>query len=987
MTAPAAYTTRQLIERMVQLGAHPIKLKRGIKKPSGTGWTVTPALTVDEADEHVAGGGNLGVHLGSSRFIAFDCEDQAATDAVVAAGFALTVAPAKRSFNGTLKPGLEDPDSGKQNRKLGGSHIWLRVPDGVDPTGLSSERAMQLKLPNGGIMDVLAGPRYVVAPPSALDLAYGAQYVPFTGSPLDVSSGGELPGLGTAPMWLFDLAVPCPPELAPLHGCLIPIVREQVEQSARSAELSAQIDEVPWSEWIAGDHRIMLTGEVDGCGCDIGHYMGASHGKSVTLHDGCEQGNGAHIWSGTMLAELGLPGEHVSRLDLAVALRKQSRHDVAAAQGIQLGQRDELGSVWPANYERIADHFERRGETARAAMYRRAAANMAATMPTPEQRGETFIDGPVLGGLPPRFDSQGTAGAAPPIGTLGGSAAPPISNLTSGPMQHVPIIESAVGGAVPPAFGAIPAAEVAYTRAPDPGPFPVDALPEVLRKHAEWVMYAVNVPASMVGPMYLPVLSAACNRAVITPRVGWTEEGCPLWGIIIAPPSSRKSPTLSKVDAPIKSAQRLLRERTEAARRRSEFDAEALEEAAQEAKKKYQAAVKEARTSGPTRAATPAPVDTSAAGLPPVIGTLLNDPLSGDPEVAALRAAYEQLEQEAREARAEVPGRAVLSFEDATDAAMQDLMSDCDGYGFLIATEASTWFNAMIREDSTYVTPGNYLKAYSSEDFKVFRVSRGEVWVEDPYLPMLHIIQPDPLRAALKPDRDGHSRLLGNGAWARFGVSYVEDVDPDEWDKPIPDGTVVEAAYNSLIEREFLRSYGRKELLRFELAEQAKPLMGAIYNRVERIIHAQRSLPGGVGMAEEWGKTCGRMLRIARVFRQVELTDEEIGDADRTHLIGHTNLRDAWRITEWMMASQAYAMGGAKADSDDDLVAKAVTWLRKRLAADGAVEYRKLYANKTHRPYLQQALDQLSGDEEITVTEGPISNATVTPTEKLAAAA
>lgn len=467
------YTTRGLIERMTALGAQLMPLKRGIKKPSGTGWTVAAALTVDQAVQHVADGGNLGVNLGNSKMIAFDCEDQLATDAVVAAGFQLTVIPAKAQYEGILKPGLEDPDSGKQNRKLGGSHVWLRVPDGIDPTGLSSEQSMQLKLPNGGTVDVLAGPRYVVAPPSALDLAYDRQYLPSAAGPLDLSTGQEPPNIGVAPMWLFDLTVPCPPELASLHGCLIPLVRQRVEQNARSIELSNQIDEVPWGEWLAGDPRLTLTGEIDGCGCEIAHYRGASHSKSATLHDGCENGNGCHVWSGTMLAELGLPGEHVSRLDLAVALRGESRRDAAATHGISLGEeRQELGDVSPGAYERTAAHFEARGDQVRAAMYREAAEAMRRTMPTPEQRGETFLHDQVLGavrGVPASMlpaSAQAAAAAqavrvaqasapAPTIGTLtpteGANALAP-STATPHPETDAQVIPLFPSGVVQPNF-------------------------------------------------------------------------------------------------------------------------------------------------------------------------------------------------------------------------------------------------------------------------------------------------------------------------------------------------------------------------------------------------------------------------------------------------------------------------------------------------------------------------------------------------------
>lgn len=956
--------------RMVQLGGALFTLRPGMKQPAREGWQTAAVMTPTEAANHADGGGNLGLHLGRSNMVAFDSEDLLATTALLEAGFVPTVIPAKAQYTGVLKPGLDDPSSGKENAKVGGSHVWLRVPDTIDASQLSTDHSMQLTLPNGGLIDVLAGPKYVVAPPSALELTYGMRYAASQGGPLDLSLGAAAPDIAEAPAWLFDLSVPCPPGLAPLHGCLIPRVHEQVEQSARSAELSAQIDEVPWDQWLAGEHRLTPTGEIDGCGCDIYYWQGSSNNKSATLHDGCEQGNGVHVWSGTMIAQLGLSGHHVSRLDLATALRGEPRSTVAASVGIQLGgEREELRAVRPDDYLRCADHFEREGLAEKAEVYRSAAAVMATYMPTPEARGETFISQPMVG-------METTAGEPAAAGASAGTGEP-----------IAPVIPMWTG-TVPPAFGG-PAAEVAYTRAPDPGPFPIDALPPVMRAHAKWVMNAVNIPGSMVGPMYLPVLSAACNRATITPRTGYTEKGCPLWAIIIAPPSSRKSPTLAEVIAPLDSAQKLLKERTDSARAMRMLDAEALEDALHEAKRNYNDAVKKAHTAvtapGTTAPAPQQPIAASAAGLPPVIHDM-KVAAAADKDVEALRSRYQQLQKEARDARDDVPGKAVLSFEDATDAAMQDLMAACGGYGFLIATEASSWFNAMVRDDSAHVTPGNYLKAYSNEAFKTFRISR-EVWIDEPYLPMLHIIQPEPLQAALKPDRDGHSRLIGNGAWARFGVSYVEDVDPDEWDKPIPDGGAETAAYHSLVEHEFLRSYGRSEPLKFGLSAEANQLMGVIYNRVERIIAGQRRLPGGVGMAEEWGKACGRMLRIARVFRQLELTDDEVNDTARTHLIGRTNLADAWRITEWMMGSQAYAMGGAKADSDDDLVAKAVTWLRKRLAADGATAYRTLRDNRTHRPYLDRALDQMVDDGEVSMDPGPRSNATVTPTANLAAAA
>lgn len=116
--------------------------------------------------------------------------------------------------------------------------------------------------------------------------------------------------------------------------------RAVAERSARSTELTNAINEVDWDVWLAGDTRLWQTGRLDGCGCPIWHWHSGSDEKSATLHEGCaEVGEGAHVWSDSMKRDLGLDRAHMSRLDLAVALRGQSRQEVAASVGIELRRR------------------------------------------------------------------------------------------------------------------------------------------------------------------------------------------------------------------------------------------------------------------------------------------------------------------------------------------------------------------------------------------------------------------------------------------------------------------------------------------------------------------------------------------------------------------------------------------------------------------------------------------------------------------------
>ncbi|MFT9663699.1 bifunctional DNA primase/polymerase [Mycobacteroides abscessus subsp. abscessus] len=344
---PAAATAA--IDRMLQLEFHLVRLHPGTKHPIGNAWNDpvrNPALTRDQALAHVAAGGGLGVLLGPSRLIVVDAENVAAVQALAAAGLRPVLLTAKGRCPVTCDPRAD---------KRGGGHIWLRVPEGVDPAAIAN--AAQRRVGADGLVDILIAPgSMAVVPPTALVEAGGWGYAPDPTHPVWSDAEPD-----TAPMWLFDATVPCPSaELENLHGCLAPTrtAREQLELNARSIELTDEIDSIEWDEWLGGDERLTETGEVDSCGCSIWHWAGASTEKSLTLHDGCAQGAGAHIWSATMRATLDL-AEHVSRLDLACALRGESRREVAASVGIELGgEHPELGSVTPEDLEADAAALE-----------------------------------------------------------------------------------------------------------------------------------------------------------------------------------------------------------------------------------------------------------------------------------------------------------------------------------------------------------------------------------------------------------------------------------------------------------------------------------------------------------------------------------------------------------------------------------------------------------------------------------------------------
>lgn len=178
-------------------GAHLLPLRKRVKEPVNRAWPDVRAMTRADALAWLGQCGNLGVNLGASGWIVIDTDNQLGTDALVAAGFTPDVVTANAQVVG--------------GKKEGGRHFVFRAPTGVDPAALHSRTG--IKLPAGGVVDVLAGRRFLVAPPTTLDEAGGLAYAAAEGGVF--ATGGELP---EAPAWLTDPEAACPDELLPLRG-------------------------------------------------------------------------------------------------------------------------------------------------------------------------------------------------------------------------------------------------------------------------------------------------------------------------------------------------------------------------------------------------------------------------------------------------------------------------------------------------------------------------------------------------------------------------------------------------------------------------------------------------------------------------------------------------------------------------------------------------------------------------------------------------
>lgn len=320
-----------VIGRMVALGFHLVRLHAGTKKPIGAKWNdpaVTPALTAEQALAHVLAGGNLGVLLGPSHLIVADAENLAAVQALIAAGMRPVLFTAKGMLTVQCDPRYD---------KRGGGHVWLRVPEAHRGKRLTN--IPQASVGDGGLIDVLAAPgSMAVVPPTALIAAGGHAYAADGGHPVWRT---EQPA--DAPEWLFDPAIECPEGLENLRGGLTAKATASGPVSESAAELSSDIDAVPWDQVLALDPegRLEYWGDEDPeCGCKEVHFRGAAHRRSAWLH-ACERGHYAHFVSETAVAALGLDKRTVSKAQLAAAFLGVSAtgagfHTVAQRLGVEL---------------------------------------------------------------------------------------------------------------------------------------------------------------------------------------------------------------------------------------------------------------------------------------------------------------------------------------------------------------------------------------------------------------------------------------------------------------------------------------------------------------------------------------------------------------------------------------------------------------------------------------------------------------------------
>lgn len=332
------------LERLSNAEAVLMPLTVAGKRPVESAWQQTAATDWDAIEEHIRRGGNIGAHLGASRWVAWDGDNAAATAAMLAAGVDLF----------TISAGSRNP----AHNHAGGAHCLWRLPWWVPSHVRLTGPTKAVVLDNGASIDVLAGNHQVVVPPSVVVIAEPTHYVgtyataseagycePDRDGWLKVAAtdDGVLPEL---PLWaLSDELLAYAPE-----GTVVGEPPAGWEPMAGTAmvwrEAEARVRE-------PGDSDDALTAAVDGldllsmleaagiagervgydsCGpCETWLRAGSNAEKSITVHDCDVHGARVQVWT-TAFADL--PQGGYSRLDALCGLTGRERGAVMKELGL-----------------------------------------------------------------------------------------------------------------------------------------------------------------------------------------------------------------------------------------------------------------------------------------------------------------------------------------------------------------------------------------------------------------------------------------------------------------------------------------------------------------------------------------------------------------------------------------------------------------------------------------------------------------------------
>jgi putative DNA primase/helicase len=348
--------------------------------------------------------------------------------------------------------------------------------------------------------------------------------------------------------------------------------------------------------------------------------------------------------------------------------------------------------------------------------------------------------------------------------------APPPGDEDAPPPRDLPASESSTPAAAAPAPAAAP-----WT---PPRPLPEQALPPVPRFDATllprglraWVLdtaqrmdVAPDIPA-IAAMVALSIVVA--NARTIRPKrrdTSWRVHPV-LWGLVVAPPGAKKSPSIAPAERLLGHLERLERERFEGEAYARKVDEELAQARIEGAKARLARRAKAGETIGVEERA----------------------------EVAAMLRAEADAAEERR-------ARRVISSDPTIEA-----LTDVVRRGTRRAAPVVVWCDEVMALLGAFEREGResdrafYLKGWSVADHRVDRVKRGSTYVRDLAVAVFGGVQPGPLRRYVR-ETIGASES-SDGFLQRFQLAVYPDAPPEATYTDEPPDHEAERAARALFE-------------------------------------------------------------------------------------------------------------------------------------------------------------------------------------------
>lgn len=426
--------------------------------------------------------------------------------------------------------------------------------------------------------------------------------------------------------------------------------------------------------------------------------------------------------------------------------------------------------------------------------------------------------------------------------------------------------------------------------------FPVDALPEVIRRYVLAVAESTQTSVDMAAVEALGVVSLCSQgKYFIRGNADWAE---PLntYTVVILPPAERKSSVLSMMIRPVEVFEKLENERRSPEIVKSQMELSKLE--------------KEKRSL----------VERASKG----------------------KATEEDIKNKAKEIAEYEPVKPLRLFvDDVTSEKLTSVLAENNGCAAVVSAEGGI-FDIISGLYSRNVNIDVFLKGHSGDTIRVDRIGRASESIIHPALTMVLAVQPEVLNGLMS-----NNTFRGRGLTARFLYSMPKSTVGSRSfsTEPIPEG--VRVRYQDLIEA-ILSSDNEQQPI--SLDDGAQEVLETLFNEVEG------RLKGDLAEIPDWaGKFVGSVLRIGGILHVMKYPKDSMFDS-----VDRETMENAVTIGRYFLehAKAAYSLMGADAvNKNAQYLLSAIK--RERLAEFSRRDAMRLCRRFKTAESLQPVLDRL----------------------------